>query len=790
MKTFTKAFETTIARMFFEDFTSNTDKNYYIFGAKTTPFENGSTLPTVGKGVTSSFYDIHDQIIFGKRLTSSDIRYMVKKNVWSTGTVYDIYDDKDETLYDKNFFVFTLEGDQYSLFKCLYNNFGATSIDQPLRSRTSFDDDLYQTGDGYVWKLMTTISATEFAKFETDDYAPLEHVTEAPTYANDGALDVILVEEEGANYNTFAYGSVKSTAYDDDPRQIVIQTDTERDIYELAVIQYGRYPETNVDQYIWTFNSSDSTTDIFNELAVADYSNTATHDAEYLGTNYASGTSLVQVSRAADFNISYADFIGSGNIFIVTDDSGVDLAPLYQGILKATSSIEPELTLFSVDVGGGRKLGDVTGNGAIGADDALSVAQFFAGTLTNPTEAAYIQSVLIPFIYANYSTYSDYLPISFGIVTGLQIILVPELSANNNFYSGSSLYIRGGTGAGQLKTITDYDIIGNDRVLTIDTAFGTELDSTSRYEIAPKVVISGDGTGAQAVTKSTLPGGDSAVTNGIRAIEVIDTGSGYTYADLTISSNTGVIDTSGNSVSPVPARVRAIISPPGGHGANIINETYASALGLSADFVSNEHTIENDYHVFGIMSNPVFRSVVLEVDDASAFANNQLITQATTGAKGYIQSIDGETITLERVQGVWSTAYDIIEDTGNVDVVSVTGDTTKFDNRTVLEIETTVLGQQFEADELITQETSGATGYVHFHDTDNDILYLNEAKGTFSSGSGFGIVGESSGVVASINSVTESDIYPDTGEILYIETVESITRNTNQTERVKIVTKF
>lgn len=789
MKTFTKAFETSITKMFFEDFTTNTNKNYYIFAAKATPYDEGSALPTIGKGVTASFYNIQDQIIFGKRLTASDISYMVKKNIWATDTVYDIYDDQDDTLYEKNFFVFTEEGDQYSLFKCLNNNFGALSVDQPLRSRTSFDDELYQTGDGYIWKLMTTISSTEFAKFETETYAPLEHETIVSNYAVPGSIDVILVESEGSQYNSFAYGSIKSTAYNDDPRRFTIQTDTERDIYEISVAQTGDYPITNTNAYFWTFPIGTSESAVFTTIATADYSDPGTLAAELLGTTYATNPSIVQVARDLNFNLSYADLLGGENFFLVTSVIKYGYSQAFVDAL-----LIPSNPLFQVDILG-RKLGDIDNNGTVGASDALQLEKYFNGTNTSPTQIVYIENVMIPFMYANAGTYAALLPpLSFGLITGLQIILVPELSANNNFYTNSAFYIRGGTGAGQLKTITDYSIIGNDRIITVDEEFSTTLDSTSKYEIAPKVVITGDGTGAMAVTKSTLPGGSSNSDHGIRIVEVVNRGTGYSYADITLAANTGLIDTDGNAIAPNAASVRAVIPPSGGHGADIINETYATQIGISADFINTEHTVDNDYHIYGIMLDPIFRNIEIVVSDASSLTVGDLITQDTSGAKGYIAVKSVNTLTLERVEGVWVTSvgstFNIIKETGNIEVTTVNGDTTKFDNRTQLSVTTTVLGQEFEADEFVTQETSGATGYVHFHDTDNDILYLTGTKGSFVSGVGYAVTGATSGVIASINSVTESDIYADSGEILYIETVEPITRGSSQTERVKIVTKF
>jgi hypothetical protein len=202
--------------------------------------------------------------------------------------------------------------------------------------------------------------------------------------------------------------------------------------------------------------------------------------------------------------------------------------------------------------------------------------------------------------------------------------------------------------------------------------------------------------------------------------------------------------------------------------------------------------------MFGVILNPVLREVTLEVDDTDHFSANDSVEQASSGARGYVNTISSanSTITLFDVQGIFEltdtnddTSY-IITDTANVEIVGVTPDLTKIDNRTVLEISTAVSGQEYDADEKVTQEITGAFGYVHYHDTANNILYVSGAKGTFLTGADYPIVGETSLVVADINSVTEGDIKKNTGEILYVETIQPVERSASQTERIRIVTNF
>jgi hypothetical protein len=73
-----------------------------------------------------------------------------------------------------------------------------------------------------------------------------------------------------------------------------------------------------------------------------------------------------------------------------------------------------------------------------------------------------------------------------------------SLSANTDFYKGSVLYISSGAGAGQQRTISEYIVTGSARRVLTATEFDTAIDSTSRFEISPRVVVDGDGSGVQA----------------------------------------------------------------------------------------------------------------------------------------------------------------------------------------------------------------------------------------------------------------------------------------------------
>ena len=106
---------------------------------------------------------------------------MFYKNTWTSGTVYDDFDDTQDILTTNNVVTVSNSEGDYEVFKCLENNNGGTSTQQP--SFTGIDATSYEqifTGDGYVWKYLFTVAAGDDVIFGTSDSLPLPY----PSYGN------------------------------------------------------------------------------------------------------------------------------------------------------------------------------------------------------------------------------------------------------------------------------------------------------------------------------------------------------------------------------------------------------------------------------------------------------------------------------------------------------------------------------------------------------------------------------------------------------------------------------
>ena len=223
------------------------------------------------------------------------------------------------------------------------------------------------------------------------------------------------------------------------------------------------------------------------------------------------------------------------------------------------------------------------------------------------------------------------------------------------------------------------------------------------------ITISGDGIGAEA----------KALVSGNKIVDIIISakGSGYTYANCTISTS-GYYTGSG-------ATAIVSVSPINGSGSNLLTELGAKTSLITCSFAGSENnniSTNIDYRQIGLISNPELVS--------GGFANSTIYSTATI----IYVSIGSEFIKDEKVlQG------------GNLNP-TFSGDVLDYDpvNHILFVINT----------------------------INNPILYQN-------------ISGQTSGAYAQILHTQTSDISPFSGDILYIENIQPVTRTSTSSEQFR-----
>jgi hypothetical protein len=361
--------------------------------------------------------------------------------------------------------------------------------------------------------------------------------------------------------------------------------------------------------------------------------------------------------------------------------------------------------------------------------------------------------------------------------------LASGASANNDFYNDSFMYISTGTGLGQIRKIVDYAVIGTDKVATIDTAFTVAPDTTSSYEITPSINILGDGSNAKARALVNTSSGNS-----IYRVEIIERGQNYSFATATVVGNTGGVSNA--------ASLSVIIGPKGGHGADPEYELGGKYLGFSVSFANTEaNTIPstNDFRTIGILKDPLFANVEFALSSViGAYVDEEIVSQANTNASGVVTYFSGSTLRLSNVTGTFTTGQIVTGATSNAtanvssyQINNITKNFNTFDQRAKYTY-STVTGT-FQADDPVYQTDLSTTNAV-FHSIDSNYIFLTDERGTFNPT--IDLIGNTSSASANITSKLPPDLVIGSGEVLYIENTDSISRSNNQTEVIKIIMKF
>lgn len=182
------------------------DEHYYFFVGNFLPY-SGNTTPQAND-TTQAFLESYRNMIMGKRLGSADMNPIIRRVVWESNTIYDMYDDRDMFLQNKDYYVSVTEGGYFHIYKCLDNNNRAASTFQPTFSHiTGGNTAVYRTADGYQWKYMYSFTAAHNGKFGTEELMPVMANTDVSQSAVRGAIDVILVEGHGSGFDNYLSGT-------------------------------------------------------------------------------------------------------------------------------------------------------------------------------------------------------------------------------------------------------------------------------------------------------------------------------------------------------------------------------------------------------------------------------------------------------------------------------------------------------------------------------------------------------------------------------------------------------
>ena len=224
----------------FIDSVTGGNNSYYVFLGLDNPSQVGfgrtTNWNTNIPNPTDNFeYYSHykDTSLFGKKITSSNIRRLIRKVTWTSNTSYEMYrhdyniqnptpNSNSSRLYDSNYYVINSD---FRVYICIDNGSSGTNLkggksqDEP--TFTDLEPSAAGTsGDGYIWKYLFSVSPSDIIKFDSTEYVVVpndwatstdsqivsvrENGNSGPT--NPNQIKKVYIEDEGNTiYNTGEY---------------------------------------------------------------------------------------------------------------------------------------------------------------------------------------------------------------------------------------------------------------------------------------------------------------------------------------------------------------------------------------------------------------------------------------------------------------------------------------------------------------------------------------------------------------------------------------------------------
>ena len=241
------------------------NNNYYTFLGHPDPTNDSDFSKQIGYGVTTWRSDVpdpvdsfkeenlyHDTMLFLKKITPNDVRRIVPRIDWETGTSYDMYrnnynkDNKtpiteETSLYAGSYYVVNSE---FKVYLCINNG---TDQDNQSGRKSEYEPNFIDTipqpagDDGYLWKYLFTISPSDIVKFVTPTYIPLPvkwgdtSTEDIKNAAVDGKIETVLLKSTGSGYSSKPIGGAAGTDIATFSINVPIIGDGEGGLVEISV---------------------------------------------------------------------------------------------------------------------------------------------------------------------------------------------------------------------------------------------------------------------------------------------------------------------------------------------------------------------------------------------------------------------------------------------------------------------------------------------------------------------------------------------------------------------------
>ena len=177
----TEKFRTHNAKQFIEDFSESGQSNYVFIG-RSHDWTDENDPPAPANSESEEIAAFEDMIAL-KKVSSTDISHGLVRYDWTTGTKYDEWRDNYSAsnttnvtnvsnFFDGRGYVIT---DEFKVYKCIRTGTsGGSTVNSTVKPTSVSTTVPEATSDGYLWKFMYAVTASDVIKFVTNDFIPVK----------------------------------------------------------------------------------------------------------------------------------------------------------------------------------------------------------------------------------------------------------------------------------------------------------------------------------------------------------------------------------------------------------------------------------------------------------------------------------------------------------------------------------------------------------------------------------------------------------------------------------------
>jgi hypothetical protein len=256
----------------FIDSVNSSSDSYYVFVGLSNPsiqafgrdvnWDTNTPNPIDNIDYTNHY---ESTILFGKRISGANIRRVIRKIDWVRGTKYEMYrpdysalnpspNTNSLRLYDTNYYVINSD---YRVYICIDNgSSGINTTGNASQDEPTFTDlepsRAGESGDGYVWKYLYTVSPSDIIKFDSTEYITLPNDWDSSTdpniisirengdsTVNNNQIKKVYIKNRGSGY-TLSSGQSCNIIGDGTGASVVVDVDSQGRITEATVTSGGK----------------------------------------------------------------------------------------------------------------------------------------------------------------------------------------------------------------------------------------------------------------------------------------------------------------------------------------------------------------------------------------------------------------------------------------------------------------------------------------------------------------------------------------------------------------------